>query len=253
MRYWRILVLLTFSLVSCKRSKDEEKSLFILKINFLAGSQPLSYSSNFPFGSGFVRFVQARFYVAVPSLVTSQNDTVAFPDTYAILDSENNLLIVGEVPARQYKTLMFGLGVDRDRNTQFGSKAIPATEYPMDHPLSASHGLYWGWNPGYIFGQFDGRYDTNGNQVFTDPTDILFSYHPGTDKLYRTIIRPTEVKAHGQKFTLTLNFNLLKCLEAVDILTHPHSHPVSSSDPEFPAAKAFVDAYEEAFSQVTVE
>ncbi|MCS6980708.1 MAG: hypothetical protein N2110_03105 [Flavobacteriales bacterium] len=237
----------------CKKSTQNEEVTLILRIRLLAGSEPLVHDVSYPYQGGHVRFVNTRFYVSLPAVRNAQGDTLYFEDAYALLDELQSDFVVGKIPYGQYTHLFFGMGVDYARNTQLGPKAQPATAYPMDHPLSAVHGMYWGWNPGYIFAQCDGRFDANGNGSFTDPEDVLFSYHPGTDKLYRYIQKPVSFHAHGEKIILTLQLNILKCLESIDIVNHPTAHPVSPSDPEYPTAKSFVDAYGEAFSPVNVQ
>lgn len=248
-----LLLVLLLPLTGCKKGNEPEDSTLILRIIPVAGGQKLDYQTSYAFKGGFVRFVGVRYYVSLPGVVKENGDTLLFDDVYALLDPENTDKVIGKIPAGLYAGLTFGMGVDYERNTQLGSKAQPATQYPMDHPLSAANGMYWGWNPGYIFARFDGRFDANGNGSFTDPEDVNFTYHPGTDKLYRTLWRPVLFKARGGQLILSLTLDVLKCLEPIDIPAHPASHPVSASDPEYPTAQALVNQYESAFSGVTVQ
>lgn len=239
-------------MVSCKKKAPADTTL-VLRITPVAGSVPLDFETAYPYKSGYVKFEAVRFYISLPGVVYEKGDTLIFPDVYGLLDMDNDRVVVGKIPPGRYSHVTFGMGVDRERNTQMGSLAQPATQYPMDHALSAAHGMYWGWNPGYIFARFDGRYDVDGNGYFTDSVDVLFSYHPGTDKLYRTIYRPAVFSAEGGQVTLSLRMDVLKCLEPLDIPAHPAAHPVSPLDPEYPTAQLFVDQYELAFSGVDVQ
>jgi hypothetical protein len=251
-RHWLTLTILPFVLFGCKKNRQPEDSTLILRIVPTAGGQMLDYQTSYPFKTGYVRFVGVRYYISLPGVVKENGDTLRFDDVYAIMEPENTDRVIGKIPSGVYTALTFGMGVDRERNTQYGSKAQPATQYPMDHPLSAANGMYWGWNPGYIFARFDGRFDVNGNGSFTDADDVNFSYHPGTDKLYRTIWRSVQFQANGGQVILSLTLDVLKCLEPIDIPAHPTSHPVSQSDPEYPTSQSLVNQYESAFSGVTV-
>lgn len=252
-RLWLFLTALPAAIAGCKKDKQPEDSTLVLRIIPVAGSAKLDYQTSYPFKGGFVRFVGVRYYVSLPGVVKENGDTLLFDDFYALLDPDNTDRVVGKIPSGAYSWLTFGMGVDHARNTQLGSKAQPATQYPMDHALSAANGMYWGWNPGYIFARFDGRFDADGNGSFTDAGDVNFTYHPGTDKLYRTLWRPVHFQAGGGQVILSLSLDVLKCLEPLDIPAHPASHPVSPSDPEYPTSQTLVNQYEDAFSGVTVQ
>jgi len=83
-----------------------------------------------------------------------------------------------KVPAGVYTSMEIGLGVDEKWNHE------DPTSFDNDHPLGFDHnGNNWAWDPGYIFYIVEGSYSStrDGN------LDNTFSYHIGTDDLYKTV------------------------------------------------------------------
>ncbi|MBK9192232.1 MAG: hypothetical protein IPM77_12370 [Crocinitomicaceae bacterium] len=81
-----------------------------------------------------------------------------------------------KVPAGNYTSLKFGIGVPQEMN-----EADPSEYNEADHPLSTTQNTYWGMNSMYRFVMIDGKYDLTGDG--TD--DGSFSYHTGYNDCYR--------------------------------------------------------------------
>jgi hypothetical protein len=72
----------------------------------------------------------------------------------------------------KYRGIKFSVGVPYDLNHRDVST--------QDPPLGPNSGMYWAWNPGYIFHKMEGKVDSAGT-----PRDFL--YHLGLDHRKATI------------------------------------------------------------------
>lgn len=77
-----------------------------------------------------------------------------------------------KVPAGDYNRLSFVVGIDSLRNTMDISKRTGV----LDPANAMDHGMYWGWNSGYIFFKMEGT----SPQAKIDPSgQRKFRYHIG--------------------------------------------------------------------------
>lgn len=243
-----VLLFLSVTFSSCKKDSSNGSEVS-LKINIKFGSQPVVYNQAYDYQGMKLKFETLRFYICDFKFYTKDN-MYGYPDSYFIFDVETLSNMITKLPVDNFTKVSFGMGVDAVRNTQSGSKAIPAVDYPMDHALNAVYDMYWGWNPGYIFAKYDGRVDVNSNGIYGEPEDVNFSFHPGVDGLFRTIERNIDLKSDGTAKTLEIDFDVSKILQTIDIVTENFAHPGTENSPEFKLAKNLVDAYPVAFSQI---
>jgi hypothetical protein len=74
-----------------------------------------------------------------------------------------------------FSNLTGNIGVDSSLNH------LDPSAFPNDSPLNISNAgpMHWGWNPGYIFMNIEGKVDTIIDA--TNNLDLSFSFHVGTD------------------------------------------------------------------------
>lgn len=211
---------------------DTADNTLSLKFNVNAGNTPLLYNTNYMLDTMIVQFMQVRFYMCQPEF-SSGSEIVSFPDSYFLGEAgQENVWVVGDVGKRIFDGIAFGFGVDSSRNTQSGSKAIPAYSYPVDHALSASNNMYWAWNPGYIWMKLEGRMDANMDGDVDDPTET-FSIHTGVDQAYLMVSRPAVFEMNNAPKTLQVDMDILKFFDGHDLVSRPFAHPLDTASMDY--------------------
>jgi len=177
---------------------------------------------------------QFHFYLSNLKLV-SANGSEAVEDEvilFDLLDEEHNPVITKVKPGA-YTAIEFGLGVDEQWNHN-----APG-DFDNEHPLGSDHsGNNWAWDPGYIFYRIEGFYSTNNDGRL----DSTFSYHIGTDELFKTVSIPKSLMIEeGSPAEISIFVDLKKVLMdegGMDLLTENKSRSMGE---EFPIAQKFVN------------
>lgn len=233
----------------CKKKEDEKtETAMTMKIDFRYGSQTLVYGQEYTYDTDKkIKIELIKFYVSRPALKNAAGDWVPFDTEYFLVDLEHPVLDAGKFPQDTYTGLKFGVGVDNSRNTQTDPKAIPATDYPTDHPLNAAADMWWSWATGYIFLKFEGRIDANNNGSYIDSEDKTVSYHPGVSDLYRAITLDKSITVGSEASQMTLQMDLEKLIAGLMLINRPYAHPNSTSHPEYSSAEAMMNNFQSAF------
>lgn len=231
-RYSFFLILAVLFLVGCEPEGTKENKLSI-KFNINSGTTPLLYNTNYTVNGMTIQYTDVRFYVSQP-VFSSGAETISFPDAYFLGDasSSDNTFVVGDVGKRTIDGIAFGFGVDSSRNTQTGSRAIPAYSYPVDHPLSSANNMYWSWNPGYIWMKLEGRMDVNADSDFADPGEI-FSIHTGVDAAYRFVSRTYVFSMNNAPKTIQVDMDINKFFDSFDLAANPFAHPLDTTSSDY--------------------
>lgn len=232
MKKYSFLLILAICLLSCEPEGPKDNTLSI-KFNILSGTVPLQYNTDYTVNGMTIQYTDVRFYISQP-VFSSGSETIAFEDAYFLGDaaSTNNTFVVGDLGKRTIDGIAFGFGVDSSRNTQNGSKAIPAYSYPMDHALSSANNMYWAWNPGYIWMKLEGRMDANGDLDFADPGEI-FSIHTGVDAAYRFVSRTFIFSMNDAPKTIQVDMDINKFFDSYDLIAGPFAHPLDTTSSDY--------------------
>lgn len=169
-------LLFSLFLVACDKDKVPDPIVpevtSSILVNPVYNGQPLLLDSVYTAPNGYkIKVTDILFYV---TKLGYQNNVFAEVGLYDFREKGNLLLSVnkdhGLFPSLQGK-----LGVDSTYNHQDPSA------FPNQSPLNISNAgtMHWGWNPGYIFINIEGKADTLIDGV--DQLDLSFSYHIGTD------------------------------------------------------------------------
>ena len=186
------LLLLSFALtvvliMGCNPDADQPTTT-TLTLNFDGqfGDDELVLFQYYDYQNGDSIFINvAHFFVSQITLLKGTEETVIkdidvldFTTNHLEAGGESETIIIEDVPQGEYTGIRIGLGVDSVLN-----HTIPA-DYAGGHPL-ANASEYWDWRETYIFGKFEGKIKESPDSSF------FYTYHPGTDELYRT---PTYIK-----------------------------------------------------------
>ncbi len=121
-----------------------------------------------------------------------------------VMSTQGATFFKASVPAGEYRGVRFEVGVPETLNHRDAST--------LQLPLGLESGMFWAWNPGYIFFRFEGKAMVNGK-----PTPFLL--HLGTDA-YRLPVGLFDLQAGRVRLnvpdsgsSLTVNLNLAKLFE----------------------------------------
>lgn len=137
---------LTFS--ACK--KDKAGSLH-LHFEHLWDTNPFALNTAVTNSSGeVITPSKFRYYVSNIVLTKSDNSTFTVPESYYLVDAAvagSNEFHLDDIPAGDYKSISFMLGVDSTRNVSGAQTGA----------LDPAKDMFWSWNSGYIFLKFEGQ------------------------------------------------------------------------------------------------
>lgn len=117
-----------------------------------------------------------KYYVSNLRFEKDGGEEWVEPESYRIVDVTDNALValeIGNVPAGNYSSMSFIVGVDEERNYSGA----------QDGALSPTNGMFWDWNTGYIFLKVEGESPQHGG----------FQYHVGGFEGANNAIRTVSV------------------------------------------------------------
>lgn len=159
------VALLTLSLTSCSKSEDDAVTgSGTLKVEFdqMYGSADLALGTSYTNSNGEV-LTPSKIRYIVSNIVLTKVDgttyTIPKASSYFIIDeatTASRTIALTNVPAGDYKSIKFGIGVDKDQ------WSLGATGQGDLLTNAQAAGLTWSWAAGYKFLAFEG--------TFTAPT-----------------------------------------------------------------------------------
>jgi hypothetical protein len=182
MKKFLYLVLLSPLLWSCEpddpKPTDPVTETVKVSINPTYGTQAFFMDSVYTTAEGYkVKFTELTCYFTLLGNGTNQLIEAAlfnFRETGSTLVSKigNHL---------NYANLTGKIGVDSSLNH------LDPSAFPNESPLNISNAgpMHWGWNPGYIFLNIEGKVDTIVDA--TNNLDLSFSFHVGTDSYLQSL------------------------------------------------------------------
>ena len=118
---------------------------------------------------------------------TSAGQMMTDGQMYATSSTQDAVVFKAQVPAAEYRGIRFDVGVPKDLNNQDASL--------QQLPLGVESGMFWSWNPGYIFYRFEGKTKVSGK---LQP----FILHMGTDP-YRMPVNAFDLQSNKVKIPVT--------------------------------------------------
>ncbi len=208
--------------ISFSSCKDDKEGSFTLHFKPLYDGEPLQMFSTRPgTGTEQIQFTHLSFLISDTKLLTTSGQHDLIDIDYVDLsfddleDAEDGFSIkYDEIPEETYLGVRLGVGVPPDLNSKDPS------QFASSHPLSKT-GYYWEAWDSYIFMKIEGRLDTLGNGNF----DTGFSYHTGSDDLYRVLEGLLDIEVEGGKNQdLNIAIDYKNLLEGINIRSNPQNH-----------------------------
>lgn len=181
-----------------------------LKINLRVGDQPLQFGKTYQTPQGQPYQIELlKMYISEVALVRPDGREVG-ADGLVLAEFKRGTPTQGvsvmklDVPAGQYRGIRFNVGVPRELNH------LDAGTQQM--PLGVNSGMYWAWNPGYIFYRLEGV-------VLLPEGKQKWVIHMGTDafripvRLQDLQTRRVQINVPPNGGSITLNLDVAKAFQ----------------------------------------
>ncbi len=175
--------------ISCKENPDTEPSLpgeVKLEFDHVVGSNALSLDDREYTNANGDKFKVSMFKYYISNILLKKADGTEYkqPESYYLIDESkpaSKLITISDVPAGEYSSLIFTIGVDSTRNVSGAQTGA----------LDPANGMFWTWNSGYVFVKLEGTspQSQNGGLVF----------HIGGFRKPNNTIRTVSSALNGQK------------------------------------------------------
>ena len=166
-----------------KKNIFKQAAFFFLMLVIITGckkseGQKATLSLQFQTVIGEANYSFLDSYLNITLVNKKGKETIVSDIELVKLDLSGFGLAEVKIPAGDYASLKFGIGVSPELNA-----TSPSDHKDADHPLSSTQNTYWGMNSMYRFLMIDGRYDHENDGTM----DGIFSYHTGYDDCYRIV------------------------------------------------------------------
>lgn len=200
--YKHYLVVLFFSaafIVSgCKKEDDPVAAAPVTELHDIAirfypkfGASPFQFNKKYlNAANDSVQFITAKFYISEIALVDSNGALVPM-EGLALVNFASLTNGYAEVktkgPDGTYRGIRFSVGIPVSENHKDAAT--------QSLPLGPNSGMYWGWNPGYIFHMIEGKVDSAALQ-----RDFFF--HIGEDNRKASVLLASLTGSGKTTFTV---------------------------------------------------
>ena len=215
-------------IAGCEDKKDdtpdppaETKASVEMEIEHMFDGQELSLGEYFTLNSNTqVAFSLARFYVGNPMLMDDAMNATALSPQFTLVTPSITDINLGKVNPGHVHMFNCDLGVDSTTN---------ATVQPTDfsdasNPLAPQNpSMWWTWNSGYIFYQFEGNLVMNGTDTST------FVYHIGLNQhlISKSKMVHQDIEA-GQTLEVHMMVDYSKIFDGLDLSTELETHTMNN-------------------------
>jgi len=188
-------------LAACDKDKPTPpKAQIQISLQPVFGALPFYMDSIYTTQEGYkIKFTELKCYFTLFGNGSNSLHQAALLD----YRETGSLLFKKEGDYTKFPNLNVILGVDTSLNH------LDPSAFPNDSPLNISNAgpMHWGWNPGYIFMNVEGKVDTIIDA--TTNTDLSFSFHIGTDPYLQNLqfnaINWTDIGNNTHQFKLKLD------------------------------------------------
>lgn len=191
-RAYRTLLIALISLNIAQASPLE------LRFNLKMGTEPLEWGKTYSTPAGNpITLEMVKFYVSNAALVDANGNETPLEGIWLLNFPKNQtptLSIQTNAPVGDYKGVRFSVGLPRALNHTDPQEA--------KLPLGFDSGMFWSWNPGYIFYRLEGF-----TQVLGKRTPFLL--HLGGDA-YTLEVNLSDLITNKIRFKIAESGNVLK-------------------------------------------
>jgi len=179
MKMFYSLLITVMALAACKKEAQPEflptdKGDLVVEFDNIVGGSDLQLNTGTytnAVGEQF-KISMLNYYISNIVLTREDGTTYALPkdSSYFLIKEENpsQEIKLNNIPAGNYTSIAFVLGVDSLKNTAPVGERTGALD-----PAGDGAGMYWSWNSGYIFLKMEGPADV------ATSADKKFRYHIG--------------------------------------------------------------------------
>lgn len=161
---------------------------------------------------------KAQFIVSGIELKKEDGTYLSVDNVFVLKTIDEESYTIGSVPAGNYLSVRFKVGVDATNNAKAPSAFSSG-------PLADTDNWFGATSKGFIFVDVEGKADVSAGQ--TGPVDQAFSYQLGTDAMLETVTLPDQgftVAANTENLVhLTCDYGQL--LKGVDFKSQPTGSP----------------------------
>jgi hypothetical protein len=200
LKYLIIAALFSTVIVSCKKDEVVEEHThtveptygsLIVKFENKVGASALVLNGNQYINNADTFTVSTfNYYISNIKLTATDNSVYTETESYHLVkaeDAESMQFTLANVPAKNYSSITFMIGVDSARNMAGAQTGA----------LDPSNGHFWSWNSGYIMAKLEG----NSPQSTAVGNGILFHVggFTGVNSVLKTVTLPLTINANVSK------------------------------------------------------
>jgi hypothetical protein len=192
------------------------------------GNEDFALNKDFTVAAQTLNFNKLRYWVSNVVLVDTKGAEYVVPQSYYLMEEVGNLDLSGtindkmtypatkretitlkDIPAGEYKTIKFGIGVDSKYNDNL---SLRAGELTIANGMS---NIAWMWHSSYLFTSMGGTVKKG-----TDSKD--FTAETGLNANYKTlsIDLPAPINSSTSK-GVVLILDLTKVFDGIDVMANP--------------------------------
>ena len=236
------ITLLSFLFLACSDDDTQETitpvetGKFDLTLDARVGTEDFALNKDFNVGGQTMNFNKLRYWVSNVVLVDSKGAEYKVPDSYYLMEEVGDLNLSGtindnaaypankretitlqNVPAGDYKSIKFAIGVDSRYNDNL---ALRSGELTIANGMS---NIAWMWHSSYIFSSVGGTVKSG-----TDSKEFLAE--TGLNANYKTVTvdLPVAVSFPAAK-GVSLNLDVTKIFDGVNIAQNPKINAATAS------------------------
>lgn len=190
-----LLVLASFSLSSCKKDKEGTVKIVFTHVWGMTEA-PFSIGTQLihPGTQDSLTFTTFKYYVSNIKLKKEDGTYFEVPESYHLVNAESvakSTISLVNVPEGKYTALEYILGVDSVRNVSGAQTGA----------LSASEGMFWSWNSGYIMIKAEG--------MSPQSSTGSFAMHLGGFSGANNVVTPKTVEFGTETMMVDANTNTI--------------------------------------------
>jgi hypothetical protein len=226
MKYFQILSVTLFCLVvtfttSCKKDPAPiPTGTFLMHLHTNIDSTEVEAGNIAKDANGsHIQLDVAKLLISNIQLKKSDGTYYTVENAYLVKTIDKEVYTVGSVPAGNYLSVKFNVGLDAATNAK-----VPST-FDSTNPLAAAENWFGSPSRGYIFANLQGKADVSANQ--SGPVDQAFSYQLGGSSMLQSVSLPdktfTIIANSDNLVHLTADYGIL--LQGIDFKTQSNATP----------------------------
>ena len=229
-----IFVFAAFIFSSCDNNDDStevqpvENAKTTITFDARVGNADFALNKDFTIGTRTYNFSKLRYWISNVTLVDSKGAEYVIPNSYYLMEEVGDLNLSGtisdkltyparkreaidveEIPAGEYKSIKFAIGIDAKHNDNL---SLQAGELSIANGMS---NIAWMWHTSYIFSSVSGS-------VKEGATSTDFLAETGLNANYKTVsidfsspVNFSTVKG------VVLNLDVTKVIDGIDLIKTP--------------------------------